>query len=135
MGMSPYPKWACLLLAIPSSNQQTGLMKQKQRINRMPSMESIGPHAANQSPGSGCGLSHLLRVTVPSWGFAPMPSYFAFTNSMIFLAPSSMLLAFRMFRPDSARIFRPSSTLVPSIRTTRGTVKGFSRMASTIPLA
>lgn len=65
----------------------------------------------------------------------PALIHLCFTSSMIFCAASFMLGRERMFRPDSARIFRPSSTLVPSIRTTRGTVRGFSRMASTMPWA
>ena len=55
-------------------------------------------------------------------------------HSMIFWA-ASRIPRVKIFSPDSARILRPNSTFVPSIRTTRGTRRGFSRRASTIPWA
>src|SRR5262249_47751874 len=54
-------------------------------------------------------------------------------SSTIFLAPSAMSLAATRLRPESARIFLPSSTLVPSRRTTSGTFKPTSLTAVTTP--
>jgi hypothetical protein len=39
-------------IALPRKGDR--IIKRKQRINRMASMESKMPHAANESPGSGC---------------------------------------------------------------------------------
>ena len=50
-----------------------------------------------------------------------------FTASVIFLAASPRSSAARWSSPLSARIFLPSSTLVPSSRTTSGTLMPSSR--------
>src|SRR5271163_4346310 len=52
-----------------------------------------------------------------------------------FCAPSFMPSAIVKFRPLSRRIFWPSSTLVPSIRTTTGTFTCRSLAAATTPVA
>src|SRR6185312_12250133 len=52
-----------------------------------------------------------------------------------FSAASARFSADRMGRPDSRRIFLPSSTLVPSSRTTSGTCRLISRAAATTPSA
>ena len=46
-----------------------------------------------------------------------------------------MLSAAMIGNPESARIFRPSSSFVPFIRTTSGTLMRVSRAAATIPFA
>src|SRR5262245_34515526 len=58
-----------------------------------------------------------------------------FTACTIFSAPSAIVSAEMMGRPESARIFRPSSTFVPCMRTTNGTLTLNSRAASTTPWA
>src|SRR6266550_4377181 len=52
-----------------------------------------------------------------------------------FCAPSFMSLAMVKFKPLSRRICWPTSTLVPSIRTTTGTFKCKSLAAATTPVA
>src|SRR6201994_2766933 len=59
----------------------------------------------------------------------------SFTALTIFCAASARSLAETMGRPDSARIFLPSSTLVPSRRTTSGTFSEISFAAATMPSA
>src|SRR5579872_404720 len=59
----------------------------------------------------------------------------SFTALTTFSAASARLSAERMGSPDSARIFLPSRTLVPSSRTTSGTWRLTSRAAATIPSA
>src|SRR3546814_764219 len=59
----------------------------------------------------------------------------SFTALTIFSAASARLSAETMGRPDSRRIFLPSSTLVPSRRTTSGTCSLTSRAAATTPSA
>src|SRR5512139_2264980 len=61
--------------------------------------------------------------------------FFPLAAATTFCAASAMSLAEMMGRPDSARIFLPSSTLVPSRRTTSGTPKLTSRAAATTPSA
>src|SRR5690625_3191653 len=62
--------------------------------------------------------------------------YFAsFTALTIFSAASARLSADTIGRPESCKIFLPSSTLVPSSRTTRGTCRLTSRAAATTPSA
>src|SRR4029453_8301935 len=56
-------------------------------------------------------------------------------SSTIFLAPSAMSLAVWRLSPLSDRIFLPSSTLVPSSRTTSGTLSPTSLTAAMTPLA
>src|ERR1700737_2356361 len=53
----------------------------------------------------------------------------------IFCAASSRSAADTTLRPEPLMIFLPSSTLVPSSRTTSGTVKPTSRTAATTPSA
>src|SRR5262249_41118023 len=52
-----------------------------------------------------------------------------------FSAASAMLFAVMMGRPDSARILRPSSSLVPFMRTTSGTLNDTAFDAATTPSA
>src|SRR5579863_10504073 len=59
----------------------------------------------------------------------------SFTAVTTFSAASARLSAVTIGRPDSARIFLPSRTLVPSSRTTSGTCRLTSRAAATIPSA
>src|SRR5690625_366434 len=59
----------------------------------------------------------------------------SFTALTIFCAASARLSADTIGSPDSRRIFFPSSTLVPSRRTTRGTWRLTSRAAATTPSA
>src|SRR5262249_3390043 len=59
----------------------------------------------------------------------------SFTALTIFSAASARLSAERIGRPDSARIFLPRLTLVPSRRTTSGTWRLTSRAAATTPSA
>src|ERR1700704_1622234 len=59
----------------------------------------------------------------------------SFTALTIFSAASARLLAERIGKPLPARISFPCSTLVPSRRTTSGTVKLTSRAAPTTPSA
>src|SRR5262245_32315137 len=57
------------------------------------------------------------------------------TAATTFLAASSRSLAAMTLRPDSFRIFLPSSTLVPSSRTTSGTSRPTSLTAAITPSA
>src|SRR5579872_2546133 len=75
------------------------------------------------------GKRHRCSETV--WGHA-YPPLTAFT---IFWAASSRLSAGNTLRPDSRIIFLPASTLVPSSRTTSGTLRPTSRTAATTPSA
>src|SRR6201986_3487973 len=59
----------------------------------------------------------------------------SFTAWTIFWAASARFSAEVIFKPDSFRIFLPSSTLVPSSRTTSGTCRLTSRAAGTTPSA
>src|SRR5690348_15121939 len=59
----------------------------------------------------------------------------SFTAATIFRAASARSSADLIGRPESARIFLPSFTLVPSSRTTSGTVRLTSRAAATMPSA
>src|SRR6185369_13442968 len=58
-----------------------------------------------------------------------------FTAETIFWAASAMPSAATMFRPLSARISLPRATLVPSRRTTSGTLRETCLAASTTPVA
>ena len=69
-------------------------------------------------------LSTRTAITPP-----PSPALTTFS------AASARLSADRIGRPDSARIFLPSSTFVPSSRTTSGTCRLTSRAAATTPSA
>src|SRR5206468_6931648 len=60
---------------------------------------------------------------------APLAAATAFSPA------SAMLFALMIGSPDSARIFLPSSSLVPFMRTTSGTLSLTSRAAATIPVA
>src|SRR6185312_11103452 len=59
----------------------------------------------------------------------------SFTAATTFWAASARSLPETMGRPDWARIFLPSSTLVPSSRTTSGTCRLTSRAAAMMPSA
>src|SRR5581483_5983014 len=59
----------------------------------------------------------------------------SFTALTTFSAASARLSADRIGRPDWLRIFLPRSTLVPSRRTTSGTLRLTSRAAATTPSA
>src|SRR5579884_68906 len=59
----------------------------------------------------------------------------AFASATTFSAASRIPLATVKFRPESARICRPFSTLVPSSRSTIGTLMSSARAASTTPVA
>src|SRR5690606_17810171 len=61
--------------------------------------------------------------------------YAHFASSTAFLAPSAMSAAATRLRPLCSRIFLPRSTLVPSRRTTRGTLSPTSLTAAITPLA
>src|SRR5262249_31693359 len=62
--------------------------------------------------------------------------YFALrASSTAFAAPWPMSSAVAKLRPDSASIFRPSSTFVPSIRTTTGIESPSFLMAAMSPSA
>src|SRR5215475_6965651 len=67
--------------------------------------------------------------------FADQDRHVYFTACTIFSAPSAIVSAEMMGRPESARIFRPNSTFVPCIRITNGTLILSSRAASTTPWA
>src|SRR5262245_10811216 len=67
--------------------------------------------------------------------FADQDRHAYFTACTIFSAPSAIVSAEMIGRPESARIFRPNSTFVPCIRTTNGTLILSSRAASTTPCA
>src|ERR1700732_5402865 len=54
-----------------------------------------------------------------------------FANPTTFCAASNMPSATVKLNPDSKRIFCPSSTFVPSMRTTMGTLIASSRAAAT----
>src|SRR5262249_59243756 len=100
--------------------------------DRVPDREALvhgaalaGRHAAHDV---GAVLAHLLGMEGPGCagqalhhepGFlAHQDAHDRLTSSTIFLAPSAMSRAGVSARPLSARILRPSSTLVPSSRTT-----------------
>src|SRR5690606_25891647 len=68
---------------------------------------------------------HTHAITPPS----------ASTNFTIFCAPSAIESAATMFKPDSFNNFLPSSTFVPSKRTTNGTAKPTSFAAVITPFA
>src|SRR5215467_2953409 len=80
---------------------------------------------------AGEALAEDLGVAVDEHGHQAA----SFTALTIFSAASARLSAERIGRPDSLRIFLPSSTLVPSRRTTRGTPRLISRAAATTPSA
>src|SRR5690606_37135244 len=73
-------------------------------------------------------------------GFTPVPrtaraDQAAAAAATAFLAPSLMSSAGVMARPDSASSFLPASTLVPSSRTTTGTLTSTSLTAAMMPSA
>src|SRR6185312_5398317 len=80
---------------------------------------------------AGEALADDLRVLVDEDGHQAA-SFTAFT---IFCAASSRSSPDVTLRPDSAMIFLPSSTLVPSSRTTSGTFRPTSLTAATTPSA
>src|SRR5450756_21798 len=61
--------------------------------------------------------------------------YASLAAATTFSAASAISLPEMIGRPDSARIFLPSSTFVPSRRTTSGTLRCTSRAAATTPSA
>jgi hypothetical protein len=95
--------------------------------------------------------NYILTVLGDRWflgkiyGYKEEGAYFhvPFSNQLgwwlvaatTFSAASAMLLALMMGKPESARIFLPSSSLVPFMRTTSGTFSCTSRAAATIPVA
>ena len=79
-------------------------------------------------PVKPCTISRVLRST--SMLIARPPA-----SATTFSAASFMPSATVKLKPDSARILRPSSTLVPSMRTTMGTWMFSSRAAATTPVA
>src|SRR5215469_16354544 len=80
---------------------------------------------------AGEALADDARVLVDEDGHYFEP----FTALTTFSAASARLSAEVMARPDSARIFLPNSTFVPSRRTTSGTESEISRAAATMPSA
>src|SRR5258708_30157265 len=94
----------------------------------------------------GTVLNHLLRVKCSFAAGKTLQDYFCFfvyenahrappARATTFCAPSFIPFAMVKFSPDSRRIFWPSSTLVPSIRTTTGTLRCKSFAAATTPVA
>src|SRR5690606_36123668 len=75
----------------------------------------------------------LQQATRPACWFMVGPQ--PFIAATMFLAASSRSSAGMTFRPLSRRIFLPNSTLVPSGRTTRGTLRPTSFTAATTPSA
>src|SRR5206468_89041 len=61
--------------------------------------------------------------------------YAHFASPTTFSAASRIPSATVKLNPDSIKIFRPSSTLVPSMRITMGTLTARSRAAATTPVA
>src|SRR3977135_4120392 len=80
---------------------------------------------------AGEALADDLGVLVNQHGH----QFASLTALTIFSAASARFSAEVIFRPDSFRIFLPSSTLVPSSRTTSGTSRLTSRAAATTPAA
>src|SRR6185437_13307170 len=71
----------------------------------------------------------------PACAGATKFGYLPFAAATTFSAALAMLSALMMGKPDSARIFLPSSSLVPFMRTTSGTLSCTSRAAAITPLA
>ena len=89
-------------------------------------LEAVDAGAVGLHPRLDVVVEHPLDGDENLHCFAPNPSNAApqaafLTSSVIFLAASARLSAGTIFKPDLARICLPSSTLVPSRRTTRGT--------------
>ena len=103
--------------------------------HREPSCTSPALARGHPADDVGAVLAHLLGVEGPGRAGDPLDDqlgvlsdedahgYLApFASATTFCAPSAMSLAVVTARPDSASIFLPSSTLVPSSRTTSGTL-------------
>src|SRR6202171_3005802 len=82
---------------------------------------------------AGKALADDLGIAVNQYGH--YAASFRVVALTIFCAASSRSSADTTLRPDSLMTFLPSSTLVPSSRTTSGTVKPTSRTAATTPSA
>src|SRR5690606_20661247 len=93
-----------------------------------------GALGVEQAGLAGDALRDHFRLLVhqDAHGFPPSAS---FTSATIFCAPSAIESAATILRPDSFRIFLPSSTLVPSSRTTSGRFSPSSLAAATTPSA
>src|SRR5579859_3426320 len=94
----------------------------------------------------GAVLNHLLSVEGAFAAGEALHDDFCFfvdenahrappARATTFWAPSLMPSAMVKLRPESRRIFWPSSTLVPSMRTTTGTLSCKSFAAATTPVA
>src|SRR5690606_12258847 len=103
-----------------------------------------GAHATNHFRAIGNRLFRMERTLITREALADdlgvlvdENGHYAasFTALTIFSAASARLSAEMMGRPDSAMIFLPSSTLVPSSRTTSGTPSETSFAAATTPSA
>src|SRR5262249_27649945 len=96
-------------------------------------------HLQRSSQHGLCGarLSAAVAQAFPTGGGARRPccSSLHFASSTIFVAPSAMSAAGTTLSPLSASIRLPSSTLVPSRRTTSGTLRPTSFTAVMTPAA
>src|SRR5713101_3874384 len=97
----------------------------------IPAVGVVAPRPRVELAGlAGDALRHHPRVLVDQDAH-----FFAFAAATTFCAASAMFLAEMIGRPESARIFLPSSTLVPSSRTTSGTRRLTCLAAATTPAA
>src|SRR5205085_11342447 len=85
-----------------------------------------------RSRAAGDALHEQLRALVGEDAHDALPFV---TASTIFFAPSAIVDAAMIARPLSFRILRPSSTFVPSRRTTSGTFSPSCFAAATTPFA
>src|SRR5467141_2134894 len=97
----------------------------------IPAVGVVAPRPRVELAGlAGDALRHDPRVLADQDAH-----FFAFAAATTFCAASAMFLAEMIGRPESARIFLPSSTLVPSSRTTSGTRRLTALDASTSAVA
>src|SRR5262249_45760102 len=90
----------------------------------------VGTLAAGQA------LTDDFGILVDHDAHGDSPQAAAFLTFLVILsAASARLSAVMMGRPEVASIFLPRSTLVPSKRTTRGTLSDTSRAAEIMPSA
>src|ERR1019366_7925183 len=102
----------------------------------VPAVGVIARHARVELAGlAGDALRDDTGVLVDQDGHFVYFLYLPETAATIFCAASAMLSAEMIGKPESLRICRPISSLVPFMRTTRGTDRFTSRAAATTPLA
>src|SRR6266702_74893 len=117
----------------------TGLLRVDARDVAIPAVGVFLSHLGVEPPGlAGDALRHHPGIFVDEDSHQLFP-FAAFDPPLAaattFCAASAMLLPEMIGSPDSARIFLPRSALVPSRRTTSGTLRLTSLAAATTPAA